>query len=156
MTKKTKKKRSDPLFDFFRHPLSPLGHLNVMRRVALATALCGMFWLACAALAFEPAGGAQSSSRSHAHDFVIFATVFNPQGFALFGARAKVRREEEKKFRWEAASDHQGEFAIRVPQNAQYEITIEAHGFKTQTRKVDASEDTRADLTFRMEPQAER
>jgi hypothetical protein len=136
---------------FFRHPLSPFGHLTLVR---LTIALAGMVWLAGAMFAFEPAGGAQNSRGSHAHDYVIFATVFTDRGFALTGARARVRRSEEKKFRWEAMSDHQGELAFRVPQNAEYEMTVEAHGFKTQTRKIDAREDIQADLTIRMEPLA--
>jgi hypothetical protein len=141
--KKTKKKRFDPLFDFFRHPLSPFGHLTFVR---LTIALVGWFWLAGAAFALEPAGGAQNSSS--------FATVFTDQGFALPGARVRVRRSDEKKFRWEATSDHQGELAFRVPPGAEYEMTIDARGFKTQTRKIDAREENRADLTIRMEPQA--
>jgi hypothetical protein len=150
--KKTKKKRFDPLFDFFRHPLSPFGHLIIVRlTIAFAALVC----LAGAAFAVEPAGGAQNASGSHAHDFVIFATVFNGQGFALPGARARVRRSEEKKFRWETGSDHQGELAFRVPRGAEYELTIEARGFKTQTRKIDTRVDNRADLTIRMEPQTE-
>jgi hypothetical protein len=148
--KKTKKKRFDPLFDFFRHPLSPLGHLTFVR---LTIALFGMVCLAGAAFVFAPAVGAQSSSASHVHDYVIFATVFTDRGFALSGARARVRRSNEKKFRWETTSDHQGELAFRVPQNAEYELIIEARGFKTQTRKIDAREDNRTDLTIRMEPQ---
>jgi hypothetical protein len=115
-------------------------------------ALLGVVCLAGSASAFGPAGGAQSSSTSHAHDFVIFATVFNERGFALLGARPRVRRAEEKKFRWEAASDHQGELAVRVPQNAKYEMTIEASGFQTQTREIDATQDNHADLTIRMQP----
>jgi hypothetical protein len=150
MTKKTKKKRFDPLFDFFRHPLSPFGHLIFVR---LTIALVGMVWLGGAAFTFEPAGSAQSSSGSHAHIFLIFATVLNDRGFALPAARARVRRSDEKKFRWEAASDHQGEMAFRVPPGAEYEMTIETRGFKTQTRKIDARIDNRADLTIQMEPQ---
>jgi hypothetical protein len=82
---------------------------------------------------------------------VIFATVFTDKGFALPGARVRVRREDEKKFRWEAMSDHQGELGIRVKQGAEYELTIEARGFKPQTRKVDAREGDREDLTLQME-----
>ena len=147
--KKTKKKRFDPLFDFFRHPLSPFGHLTLVR---LTIALAALVWLAAATFAFAPAGGAQNSSSSHAHDFVIFATLFTDRGFALTGARARVRRETEKKFRWEAMSDHQGELAFRVPRGADYEMTIEARGFKTLTRKIDARQENRTDLTIRMEP----
>ncbi len=150
--KKTKKKRFDPLFDFFRHPLSPFGHLTLVR---LTIAFVGLVWLAGAATVFVPASGAQNSSGSHARVFVIFATVFNDRGFALTGARVRVRRSDEKKFRWEAASDHQGELAFRVPPGAEYEMTIEAHGFKTQTRKIDAQADNRVDLTIRMEPRTD-
>ena len=150
MTKrKRKKKRFDPFFPFFRHPLSPFRHPTIVR---LTIVLLGLFWLAGATFASGPAGGTQSSSSSHTHDFLIFTTIFTDQGFALPGAHARVRRAADKKFRWEAESDRRGEFAIRVPQNAEYEMTIEAHGFKTQIRKIDARDDNRADLTIRMEP----
>ena len=98
---------------------------------------------------------AQSSSSSHAHDFVIFATVFTAKGFALPGVRVRVRRVDEKKFRWEAMSDRRGELGIRVQQGAEYELTIEARGFQPQTRKVDARDGDREDLTLLMEPLAE-
>jgi len=104
--------------------------------------------------AYDWAGIPQSSSSSHAHDFVIFTTVFTEQGFALPGARIRVRRVDEKKFRWEAISDRRGEFAVRVPQDADYEMTVKARGYKIQTQKVDATEGNRADLTIRMEPQS--
>ncbi len=152
MTKRKKtKKRFDPFFDSFRHPLSPIGHLTYMR---LTVALAGLALLAGAAFGFEPAARAQSSSSSHAHDFVIFATIFTDRGFALPGARVRVRRSQEKKFRWEGVSDARGELAFRVPQNAEYEMTIEARGFQMQTHKIDASEDNRAELSIRMEPMA--
>jgi hypothetical protein len=147
-TRKTKKKRFDSLFDFFRHPPSPFGHLMFVR---LTIALAGIGWLAGATFAFESAARAQNSSNSHAHVFVIFATVLTDQGFAFPGARARVRRSDEKKFRWEGISDHQGEVAFRVPPGAEYELTIEARGFKPESRKIDAREDNQADLTIRLE-----
>jgi hypothetical protein len=147
-TKKKRKKRFDPLFDFFRHPRTPLGHLILVR---LTFALVGMVWLAGAAFPFAATGGAQNSSGSHAHDIVIFATVFTDQGFAFPGARARVRRDNEKKFRGEALSDRQGELAFRVPPGSDYELTIEARGFKPQSRKIVAREQNRVDLTIRME-----
>lgn len=150
MTKKTKKKRFDPLFRFLRHPLFPFRHLISVRR---ALAGIGLFVMAAAVCAFESPGALQKSDGSHAHDFVIFATAFNDQGFALYGARTRLRREDEKKFRWEATSDHQGEFAFRVPEGQEYEMVIEARGFQTQTRKIDAREGNRVDLTIHMEPQ---
>jgi len=150
MTRKRKKRKFDALFDFFQHPLSSCSRLILVR---LTIAFAGLLLLGGAGLSLGPPAGAQNTSGSHAHDFVIFTTVFTDKGFALFGARARVRREEDKKFKWEAMSDRQGEFALRVPQGAEYEMTIEARGFKTETRKIDTREDNRADLTIRMEPQ---
>jgi hypothetical protein len=153
MTKrKTKKKRFDPLFDRFHQPLASFGHLTFMR---LTVAVVGLVWLVGAVFAIEPPGADQSSSVSHARVFVIFATVFTDQGFAFSGARARVRRTDQKKYRWEGVSDHQGEVAFRVPPGAEYELTIEARGFKPETRKIDAREDNQADLTIRMVPQTD-
>ena len=149
-TRKTKKKRFDSVFDFFRHPLSPFGHPTFVRvTIVLLVLIC----LAGVVFTVEPARGGQNSGDSHPRIFVIFATVFTDQGFALTGARARVRRSDQKKFRWEGISDHQGEVAFRVPPGAEYELTIEARGFKTETRKIDAREDNQADLTMRMQPQ---
>lgn len=123
--------------------------------VRLTLALMGLVLLASATTAYGRPGAPQSSSKSHAHDFIIFTTVFTEQGFALPGARVRVRRTDEKKFRWEAVSDRRGELAVRVPQDSEYEMTVEAHEYKMQTRKVDANEGNRADVTIRMEPQSE-
>jgi len=98
------------------------------------------------------AAGHEKQGDSHAHDFVIFANVFTDQGFALPGAKVRVRRTDEQKFRWEATSDRRGELGVRVKQGVEYELTIEAHGFKSQSRKVDAREGNQEVLTFQMEP----
>jgi Carboxypeptidase regulatory-like domain len=100
---------------------------------------------------FGQAAG-QKQTHSHADDFLIFATFFDGQGFALSGAKVRVRRADEKKFRWEAISDRRGELGIRVKQGAEYEVTIEARGFQVQTRHVDAREGKQEELTVRMEP----
>ncbi len=115
-----------------------------------------LLMLACSSAISFPAAAAASQPQtgSHAHDFVIFVTVFTDKGFALPGARVRVRREDEKKFRWEAQSDRQGELGIRVQQGAKYELTVEARGFKSQTRKIDARDGNREDLTLLMEPVA--
>jgi hypothetical protein len=103
---------------------------------------------------FVQAAG-QKQSHSHADDFLIFVTLFDGQGFALPGAKVRVRRADEKKFRWEAISDRRGELGIRVKQGAEYEVTIEARGFQPQTRHIDAREGKQEELTARMEPVAE-
>jgi hypothetical protein len=146
-TKRTKK-RSSTRFVSLRHPRLPIPHLIFVRTIL---ALSGLVWLAGAVLVCPPAVSAQNASSLHAHDFLVFATVFTDQGFALPGARVRVRRADEKKAKWEATSDRRGEFAVRVPEGAEYEMTVEATGFKPETRKIDAREDTRTDLTIRMD-----
>ena len=46
---------------------------------------------------------------------LIFGTLWGPGERPVYGVRLKLRRAGENKFRWEAVSDHRGEFAIRVP-----------------------------------------
>ena len=146
-TRKKTKRISSAFLEFFRHPFPPLAH-PITR---------GMLPFAMLVLVLAPgavprvAAGDEKQGATHAHDFVIFASVFTEQGFALPGAKVRVRRTDEQKFRWEAISDRRGELGVRVKQGAEYELTIEAHGFKPQTRKVDAREGNQENLTIQME-----
>jgi hypothetical protein len=147
-TRKKTKRKFSTLLEFFRHPLPSFDH-PIMRGILPFATL--MFVLAPGAVSGTAAGD-EKQGDSHAHDFVIFATVFSEKGFAMPGAKVRVRRTDESKFRWEAISDRRGELGLRVKQGAEYELKIEAHGFKPQTRKIDAREGNREDLTFQMEP----
>jgi hypothetical protein len=61
-------------------------------------------------------GAASSSAQSPAKPYaLIFGTVFGPDNRPLYGVLVKVRRADKKKAQWEMMSDHQGEFAQRVP-----------------------------------------
>jgi hypothetical protein len=151
MTTRKKTKRTFKLFlEFFRHPLPPFDHPITRGILPFAMLVLAL------ALGAVPGGtaGDEKQGDTHAHDFVIFASVFSEHGFALPGARVRVRRTDEQKFRWEAISDRRGELGVRVKQGAEYELMIEAHGFKPQTRKIDAWGGNREDLTFQMEPLA--
>jgi hypothetical protein len=147
-TRKKTKRTSSTFLEFFRHPLPAFGH-PIMRGILPFATL--MLVLTLGAVPGTSAGDKRQSD-SHAQDFVIFATVFTEHGFALSGAKVRVRRTDESKYRWEAISDRRGELGVRVKQGAEYELTIEAHGFKPQTRKINAREGNREDLTFQMEP----
>ncbi|HYL10478.1 MAG TPA: carboxypeptidase-like regulatory domain-containing protein [Candidatus Acidoferrales bacterium] len=92
----------------------------------------------------------KKSRHSHQYDFLLIGTVFTEKGFSLEGAELHVRRMSEVKFRWQARSDRRGEFAIRVPQGADYQIVVQAKGFEVQKRTVDANSGDREDLTFRL------
>ncbi len=107
----------------------------------------------------SPSTSASSSKPSkkkysHANDFLIRGTVFNEQALSFPGVQLRIRRSGEKKFRWETYSNSRGEFAVRVPQGANYEMVVRAKGFATQTRAIDAkSGDYEGNLVFRMMPE---
>jgi len=104
------------------------------------------------------ASSSSSSSSSgkrgkHANDFLFIGTVFTDKAYALPGARIRVRRTGEKKFRWDTYTNSRGEFAFRVPQGDEYEIVIIAKGFADQNQTVSTksgiSEDT---VVYRLQP----
>ena len=106
-----------------------------------------------------PAAAASSSSKhsrsSHASDFLIIGTVFTDKAYAFPNVHLRVRRATEKKFRWEAYTNSRGEFAIRVPQGADYEMVIVAKGFADQSKVISAKSGISEDnVVFQMQPAA--
>jgi hypothetical protein len=105
-----------------------------------------------------PASGApapgkpQKEKYSHANDFLIIGTIFDPKGYAFAGAELRVRRSNEKKYRWDGYTNSRGEFAVRVPQGSDYEMVIHAKGFADQRRALDAKTGlSEARIVFHME-----
>lgn len=89
---------------------------------------------------------------SHANDFLIIGTIFDPKGYAFPGVELRIRRSTEKKYRWDSYTNSRGEFAVRVPQGSDYEMVIHAKGFTDQTRTLDAKTGiSEARIVFRME-----
>ena len=106
-----------------------------------------------------PGAAASSSSKhsrsSHASDFLIIGTVFTDKAYAFPNVHLRVRRATEKKFRWEAYTNSRGEFAIRVPQGADYEMVIVAKGFADQSKVISARSGISEDnVVFQMQPAA--
>jgi len=65
---------------------------------------------------------------------LIFGTVWGPDDHPLYGVKVKIRREGEKKSRWEQYSNHSGEFAQRVPAGKQdYVVWADLKGYKSPT-----------------------
>lgn len=152
-----------------------------MRRHAVTGALLCLISLAiCSVRAQEPAppappapppnqqqppatenpGTAASSSSKHSHsthanDFLIIGTVFTDKALAFPGVRLRVRRATEKKFRWETYTNSRGEFAIRVPQGADYEVVVLAKGFVDQNKTISAKSGiSENNVVFSMQPAA--
>ena len=154
---KKKRKRSNCARSLPRHPFLAASHLNIRMRPSCVTLA---LWLVFAPAvsgrgnAGGPGGPAadQKERRGHQNDFLIFGTVFTEQGLSFPGANIRVRRAGEKKIAGEATSDRRGEFAVRVPQGAEYEIAVAAKGFQDETRKIDARLGNREDVVFRMKP----
>lgn len=109
-----------------------------------------------------PSASSSSSSAkpqkySHANDFLMIGTVFDPKGFALPGVELRIRRINEKKYRWDTYTNSRGEFAVRVPQGKQYEVIARAKGFADQSKNVDAKTGLSEErMVFHMEPMKDR
>jgi len=62
---------------------------------------------------------------------LIFGTVWGPDDRPVYGVKVRIRRVSDKKPRWELYSDHNGEFALRVPAaKADYVIWADLKGYK--------------------------
>ncbi len=104
-----------------------------------------------------PTSELTKKKSSHANDFLIRGTVFNDKGLSFPGAQLRIRRASEKKFRWETYTNSRGDFAVRVPQGADYEIVVQSKNFPEQTRTVNAKTGAREEsMVFRMEPAGEK
>ena len=108
------------------------------------------------ALASPPQSSSSSKGaqkHSHANDFLIRGTVFTDKALSFPGVQLRIRRAGEKKFRWEDQTNSRGEFAIRVPQGAQYEVVVRAKGFAEQIKTIDGRTGSgENNVVFRMEP----
>jgi hypothetical protein len=94
----------------------------------------------------------QKQKYSHANDFLIIGTIFDPKGYAFPGVELRIRRSTEKKYRWDSHTNSRGEFAVRVPQGSDYEMVVHAKGFTDQTRALDAKTGvSEARIVFHME-----
>jgi hypothetical protein len=87
---------------------------------------------------------------------LIFGTVWGPDSRPLYGVKVKIRRADQKKAKWELYSDHNGEFAQRVPAGqADYLVWADLKGYKSpaykrlqpsEEIKVHIENDERADI----------
>jgi hypothetical protein len=88
------------------------------------------FAVAVVASSFAPVR-AQAPQDPHKPYALIFGTVWGPDNRPVYGVPVKIRRAEQKKAKWELYSDHQGEFAQRVPAGkADYVVWTDLKGFK--------------------------
>ena len=129
-----------------RHPLQGEAHPTSVRRLAL------LLLVGLAGWAGVSGREAAQEKKQRPPEVVIVGTVFTEKGFLLAGATIRVNRVGERKAKWEAASDRRGEFGVRVPPGAEYEVRVNAKGYEEQRQKVDARSSTYESMVFRMTP----
>jgi hypothetical protein len=79
----------------------------------LSAIIVGLVLLALAPVFLPAYAGSPADQKD---DYaLIFGTVWGPDNRPVYGIPVKIRRADQKKARWEAVSDHHGEFAQRVP-----------------------------------------
>jgi hypothetical protein len=106
--------------------------------------------MSCASLVSPLAASPrQPASRSHEKAYaLIFGTVWGPDNHPLYAVKVKLRREDQKKFKWEQYSDHRGEFAFRVPAGkATYYVIPDLKGYKLPDgSKLQAGEEVKVEI----------
>jgi hypothetical protein len=119
--------------------------------------LIGLLLCVSVATAVRPATAEKKSEKPYA---LIFGTVWGPDNHPVYGVRVKIRRADDKKPRWELYSDHNGEFAQRVPAGkADYLVWADLKGYKSNSNNqlqvgtevmVHIEYDERADISLHL------
>ena len=128
---------------------------------AIIQLLCAL--VGCAAvLAQEPAPAPPSAPGSRSGpttdskgrpipSFLIVGTVFDDKAMSLPGVQVRIRRSDEKKFRWETETNSRGEFAVRVVPGFEYEVVTHVKKYQDQSKMVNAKADVQQRLSIKLE-----
>jgi hypothetical protein len=92
-------------------------HFNRERHSVLACGFTLLLLCCCASLAAPlPGPSPAAQNNAAAKDYaLIIGTVWGPDDRPVAGIAVTIRRESDKKPKWELVSDRRGEFAQRVP-----------------------------------------
>lgn len=98
--------------------------------------------------------GTKGSSKNKAKPgFLIVGTVFDERALSFAGVQVRIRRANEKKFRWETYTNTRGEFAVRVPEGFDYEVVVRAKHYQDQAKSVTTNNgDVQQRLSIKLEP----
>jgi hypothetical protein len=85
-------------------------------------------------MAYSSAAASKPKKQSDKPYALIYGTVWGPDQHALYGVRVRIRRADQHKPHWELYSDHEGEFAQRVPAGkADYVVWPDLKGYKSSS-----------------------
>lgn len=95
-------------------------------------------------------GKAAPQNKSEKPYGLIYGTVWGPDARPLYGVKIKIRRADQKKARWELYSDHEGEFAQRVPVGpADYLVWADLKGYKAPNgRSLRLPDEVKVHITY--------
>jgi len=103
------------------------------RTVPLCLILAAIFLFVSHKLAHASPSGQKSKEKPYA---LIIGTVWGPNDRPVFGVKVRIRRAQDKKPKWEMYSDHNGEFAQRVPAGkSDYMLSADLKDFKSSDGK---------------------
>jgi hypothetical protein len=96
------------------------------RRALLLVVLAVLATVSCPQLF---SGDTHQENKKSKPFAVLFGTVLDKNNHAVYGVKVKIREAGHKKPQWELVSDHEGEFAQRVPPGkADYVISADTKG----------------------------
>lgn len=94
-----------------------------VRRRRVSHAALVLFGCLCAVSAQTASHPAKTPNPSKPYA-IVFGTAWDANSHPVFGVHVHLHRVGDKKARWEAFSDHHGEFSFHVPPGkADYELT---------------------------------
>jgi hypothetical protein len=115
--------------------------LKSRRSLAFAARLAARISVLCLLVVLFSTSAARHSLFAASHPkekpyALIFGTVWGPDNHPLYGVKVKIRRAKDKHAKWELFSDHQGEFAQRVPAGeSDYVLWADLKGYKPDDGK---------------------
>ena len=116
--------------DFYFRDASRMAPLGLC--VSLCVSVCVLATLGLGKSAIAADKSPPGQPQRETPYALIFGTVWGPDDRPVYGVKIKIRREGEKKSRWEQYSNHSGEFAQRVPAGKQdYVVWADSKGLKS-------------------------
>jgi len=94
----------------------PLGAVLALAFGLALSTLASPFLIAQETSATQNQRRDRNEEKKAKYDYaLIYGTVWDKDNHPAYGVPIKIRRADQKKTKWELVSDHQGEFAQRVP-----------------------------------------
>jgi hypothetical protein len=126
----------------------PKRRIGISRAILLGIAI---FSLAC--LPLSAAAKKKPALDTYA---IVSGTVFDEGGYALAEVDVTLASEADPKAKpMEAVSSARGEFVFRVPPGpANYRVSAQFKGYRSQTKSVAVQGQERVEVTFQLERQS--